>query len=269
MRILCLGDVVGRPGRIALSVGLPRLIERLKPDVVVVNGENASGGVGLDPKSADEIRAAGANVVTLGDHTWQRREIRGAMESRPWIVRPANYPEGAPGSGYTKIKSASGSSVGVFNLLGRVFLNFSLDCPFQVVDKLLEGPLKDCKVIIGDIHAEATSEKIALGRYLDGRVTLLFGTHTHVQTADEQIFAGGTGFISDVGMCGSQNGVIGMHAKVALDRFLTGMPHAYQVAEGMEILHGVWCECDESTGRVSSIERVREVVTVQGTAQAD
>lgn len=260
MRILCLGDVVGRPGRVGLERLLPGLTKRHAVDVVIVNGENAAGGLGLDTKTADEIKAAGAMVVTLGDHTWQKKELKVAIETRgSWLIRPANYPPGAPGQGYTTLTVGS-VSVGVMNLLGRVFINFPLDCPFRAADEILAGPLKDCDVVVVDMHAEATSEKLAMARHLDGRVALVFGTHTHVQTADERVLPGGTGFISDLGMCGSQEGIIGMDAKVALQRFLSGMPHAYEVAAGEPVLHGVLAEVDPTKGHALRLERIAERV---------
>jgi metallophosphoesterase (TIGR00282 family) len=264
MRVLCLGDVVGRPGRLALSRGLATLKSRLAYDLLIVNGENASGGLGLDPKTADEIRALGVDVVTLGDHTWQRKEIMPAMESRPWLIRPANYPgrgsRPTPGRGATVVTTSSkGERVGVFNLLGRVFMNMALDCPFEAAERIVKEDLKDCRVIICDMHAEATSEKLAIARMLDGRVSLVFGTHTHVQTADERLLPGGTAFISDLGMCGSQNGVIGMDAVAALERFRSGLPHPYKVAEGDVRLCGVCCDIDEQ-GTARAIERVQETV---------
>jgi len=245
---------------------LPSLVKRLNANGVIVNGENAAGGLGLDAKTADEIRAAGASVVTLGDHTWQKKELKVAIESRTsWLIRPGNYPPGAPGNGHT-IVSLGGEKLGVMNLLGRVFINFPLDCPFRTADALLNGPLKECSMIVCDMHAEATSEKLAMARHLDGRVSLVFGTHTHVQTADERILPGGTAFISDLGMCGSQDGVIGMDARVALQRFLTGLPLAYEVAAGEPVLHGIVCEFDPRSGKAISIERIREQVheSVQG-----
>jgi metallophosphoesterase (TIGR00282 family) len=266
MKVICLGDVVGRPGRVGLQRLVPTLVKRYGADAVIINGENAAGGLGLDAKTADDIRASGATVVTLGDHTWQKKELKVAIESRTsWLIRPANYPPGAPGHGFVVV-TVGGQKLGVMNLLGRVFINFPLDCPFRAADALLAGPLKDCKMIVCDMHAEATSEKLAMARHLDGRVSLVFGTHTHVQTADERVLPGGTAFISDLGMCGSQDGIIGMDARVALQRFLTGLPFAYEVAAGEPVLHGVVCEMDPATGKALHIERIREQVAeaVQG-----
>jgi len=258
-RIMCLGDVVGSPGRTALKKLAPELREKHKIDLLVVNGENSSGGVGINPKVAQEIFSCGVDVITLGDHTWRRNEIKQFFEEDNHnCIRPANFPAGAPGKGYTVIESKGRPKTGVMNLMGRVFMNMQLDCPFRAADKILAGPLKDCSVVVCDFHAEATSEKCAMGRHLDGRVTLLFGTHTHVQTADQQILPGGSAYISDLGMCGSADGVIGMDADVALNRFLTGMPSPYKVATGSTLVSGVICDVDNSTGKAVNISLVRE-----------
>jgi len=227
----------------------------------MVNAENASGGVGIDPESAREIGEAGADILTLGDHTWQRREAAAWIEGQPhFCIRPANYPPGAPGRGWMVWTSADGVRIGVINLLGRVFINFPLDCPFRAADQIIAGPLKDCAAILVDMHAEATSEKMALARHLRGRVTAVVGTHTHVQTADHQILEGGTAFMSDLGMCGPMDSVIGMDTDVALKRFLTGMPAAYKIGSGPVVLSGCVVTFDPSNGRAVSIAPVREIV---------
>lgn len=263
IKILVLGDVVGRPGRTAIRERLRSLRERVGADLVIVNGENASGGVGIEGESAREIRAAGADVITLGDHTWQRKEAKQLLEDhRDWIIRPANYPEGAPGRGWT-IVEVRGIKVGIFNLLGRVFISAPLDCPFRSAEKIVGTALKDCPIKVLDMHAEATSEKIAMSHHLDGKISLQVGTHTHVPTADERICPHGTASITDLGMCGSEDGVIGMDASVALARFMTGMNHAYQVSAGNALLRGVVCEVDAMTGRAVSIERVVDLPPVE------
>jgi metallophosphoesterase (TIGR00282 family) len=235
--------------------------------MVIVNAENASGGVGIDPESAREISHAGADILTLGDHTWQRREAAGWLESNSNLcIRPANYPTGAPGRGAVVWTSADGFRIGVMNLLGRVFMNFPLDCPFRKADELLAGPLADCDAVVCDIHAEATSEKMALARYLTGRVALVFGTHTHVQTADHTILGEGTAFMSDLGMCGPTDSVIGMDGETALRRFLTGMPHAYKIGRGPVVLSGCVLSVARASGRAVSIEPVREIVDLGGGA---
>lgn len=257
LKVLCLGDVVGRPGRGACTQGIPRLRESLKLDFVLVNAENASGGLGLDPESALEIRRSGADVITLGDHSFQRKEIRGFLnENSSWCIRPANYPEGAPGRGWTVVKVRGELEIGVSNLLGRVFIGGPLDCPFRCIDGLLAKELNHCRIRILDMHAEATSEKIAMGRYVDGRISLQVGTHTHVRTADAQILLGGTGYITDLGMTGSADGVIGMSSDVALARLIGGLPHAYKVAEGAGVLNGVLAEIDIETGRAVSVRGI-------------
>jgi metallophosphoesterase (TIGR00282 family) len=260
INILALGDVVGRPGRRALQSHLSTLKAREKIDVVVVNGENSAGGAGIDFACAREIRDSGADFITLGDHTWQRSEAEPLLNDNPdWIIRPANYPPSAAGRGYA-IKEIAGLKIGVINLMGRVFINQFLDCPFRTAGALLSKELKGCDVIICDMHAEATSEKKALGYFLDGQVSLVFGTHTHVQTADETIFPKGTAFITDLGMCGPLASVLGMDSQVSIDRFVTGMKHSYEVASGPVELCGVVVRYDPQAKRAISIKRVREIV---------
>lgn len=263
MRFLCFGDVVGRPGRRALVKIVRELKARHKADLVIANGENASGGLGFDPESAKEIESAGVDLITLGDHTWQRSGIGDYLSKNThWCVRPANYPPGAPGKGWLVKDLGGGLSLGLFNLLGRVYMTSPLDCPFRAADEILSGPLSKCQIKICDMHAGATSEKVALGRYLDGKVSLIFGTHTHVQTADEQVLAGGTGYITDIGMCGAEGGVIGMSSEVALARFLTGLHHSYKIAAGRAQVNGIVATIDRGTGKAVSIERIRELVEV-------
>jgi len=259
-RLMCLGDVVGSPGRKVLKELAPQLRKKHDVDLLIVNGENASGGVGIDPKVAKEIFSSGADVITLGDHTWRRKEIKDYFNEDNPCIRPANFPEGAPGKGYIILEKDGHPKVAVMNLMGRVFMNVQLDCPFKKADELLAGPLKDCPIIICDFHAEATSEKCAMGRYLDGRVSVFFGTHTHVQTADHQILPGGTAYVSDLGMCGSLDGVIGMDSSVALTRFTTGMPAAYKVADGRTLVSGILCDIDRATGKPLKIDSIRELL---------
>lgn len=257
LRILCLGDIVGRPGRAALAQLLPGLRAERRIDLVIANAENASGGTGIVPDTIRELQAALVDIVTLGDHVWQRQEIAPLLDSAGCMcIRPANYPEGAPGRGCLTYTTKNGILVGVFNLLGRVFINGALDCPFRTVERILAGPLSNCRVIIGDIHAEASSEKWALAHYLDGKVSLLFGTHTHVQTADEQILPGGTGYITDVGMCGCVSGVLGMDTQVAVKRFVMGIPQAYKLAKGPVGICGVLVTVAGATGKAAAIERI-------------
>jgi metallophosphoesterase (TIGR00282 family) len=260
INILALGDVVGRPGRRALQSHLSTLKAREKIDFAIVNGENSAGGAGIDFSCAREIRDSGADFITLGDHTWQRAEAEPLLQDNSdWIIRPANYPPSAAGQGYT-VREISGMKVGVVNLMGRVFISQFLDCPFRTATTLLSGPLKGCDVIVCDMHAEATSEKKALGYFLDGQVSLVFGTHTHVQTADETILPKGTAFITDLGMCGPTESVLGMDPKVSIDRFTTGMKHSYEVASGVVEVCGVIVQYDPRAKRAVSIKRIREIV---------
>jgi len=258
LKILCLGDIVARPGREVLARFLPTLREELKIDLVIANGENAAGGSGIDPKCAKEIFGTGVDLITLGDHTWRRREVKELLEAgdKTRCIRPANFAEELPGQGWIVKVLDNKIKVGVMNLMGRTFMNTPLDCPFRKADKLLAGPLADCSVVVCDMHAEATSEKIAMGRYLDGRVSVCFGTHTHVPTADSQLLAEGTAYVTDLGMCGSSAGVIGLKTEVALERFLKGIPSAYKPATELSELQGILVEVDLSTAKATKIDRV-------------
>ncbi len=258
IKVLCLGDVVGSVGRKALASSLGAIKQKHQIDLTIVNCENACGGLGLDAVRAFELRDLGIDCITLGDHTWAKKEIVPVFEQNPdWIVRPLNYPEGAPGRGYTVIKKFQKPIV-VSNLLGRVFMDGLWDCPFKAAGNLM-SEMPDA-VFIFDFHAEATSEKIAFGYAVDGKASLVYGTHTHVQTADERISAKGTAQITDLGMCGSHDGVIGMDKDVALYRFTTGRPKFYEAAAGQAILNGIVCEIDLQTSKAVHIERVRESV---------
>ncbi len=256
--ILILGDVVGRPGRTALRNLLPGLREKNQVDLVLVNGENAAGGLGLDQKSSEEIFAAGADLISLGDHTYQRKEVRQVFDAHPErVIRPINYPKGAPGSGLA-LRSVGGLQIAFINVMGRVFMGGALDCPFRAMDSVL-ATVPAGSFIIVDHHAEATSEKVAMGRHLDGKVGVVVGTHTHVQTADEQILPLGTAYITDLGMCGPTESVIGMRIETALGRFITGLPAPYEVGEGPGILQGVLVTVDRASRRPLGIQRVREI----------
>lgn len=261
LNILCLGDVVGGIGRKALSVGLSALKQEYAIDLTIVNCENACGGLGLDAKRAFELRDAGIDCITLGDHTWAKKEIISVFEQKPdWIIRPLNYPDGAAGAGYTTIKKF-GRPVVVVNLLGRVFMDGLWDCPFRAGNNIMSELAELSPVYIFDFHAEATSEKIAFGYEVDGKASIVYGTHTHVQTADERITEKGTAFITDLGMCGSEDGVIGMDKEVALFRFKTGRPKFYEAARGQGSLQGVVCQVDLVTGKALKITRIRKKVT--------
>ncbi len=255
LRILFVGDVVGKPGRSILARALARLRKTDPADLVVVNGENCAGGAGLTPQTVDEIFVAGTDVVTSGNHVWDRKEILPRLESDPRILRPANFPPPAPGSGRCRVTAADGTPVVVMNLMGRVFMG-GVDDPFRAVDSEL-GQIDDTdRVILVDFHAEATSEKIAFGRYLDGRVSAVLGTHTHVPTADATILPGGTAYMTDVGMTGPYDSVIGVNTENVLERFLTQRPVRYTTAEADRRFAGVMIEVDRESGRAESIRRL-------------
>ncbi len=259
MNILFVGDVVGRAGRRALKACLPQYLETGRADFVVANAENAAGGIGLTPKVVEGILALGVDAVTTGNHVWAHREMYEAAEREPRLVRPANYPPGVPGVGSRVLRSRGGVEVGVVNVCGRVFME-ALDCPFRAADAELERLSGQATVIIVDMHAEATSEKMAFGRYVDGRASLVAGTHTHVQTADERILPGGTAYITDCGMTGPVDSVIGMEAEPVVGRFLDRLPIRFQAAKGPAVFAGVLVEADDASGRAQSVVRVQEYV---------
>jgi metallophosphoesterase (TIGR00282 family) len=250
--ILAIGDVIGKPGRKALSQLLPSLRQQYGLDLIMVNGENAAGGIGVTVATAKEMLDAGADVLTSGNHIWMHREIYPYLDSDMPILRPLNYPPGVPGRGYIII-----GQVAVVNLIGRVFIG-DFDNPFHAVDTLLAQ--LEPKIIMVDFHAEATSEKVAMGRYLDGRVSAVLGTHTHVGTTDAQILPGGTAYVSDIGMTGPLDSVIGDDAEAAVERFLTNMPHRLSVGTGKTALNGIMVKVDDDSGRALSIERIYQEV---------
>jgi 2',3'-cyclic-nucleotide 2'-phosphodiesterase len=259
VKLLFLGDVFGKPGRQAVVQSVPRLIHREGIDLVVVNGENAAAGAGITPDGAEELLGAEVNLLTSGNHIWARREIVPYLE-RPdaRLLRPANYPPGTPGRGSAVIATPDGRKLGVVNLEGRVFMK-NLDDPFRVAEAELEKVRAlGATAVLVDVHAEATSEKAALAWYLDGRVSAVLGTHTHVQTADERILPGGTAFLTDVGMCGPMDSVIGMRKELVLDRFLTQRPVGFDPARHDVWLQGAIVEIDDATGKATSIARVQE-----------
>ena len=256
-RILFLGDVVGRLGRRIVSDKLPGLRQQFSADLVIVNGENSAGGMAIDPKSATEIFSAGADVITTGNHVWHKKEIFKALDdTEQAIIRPHNYPSANPGRGFYIWTSPSGIRVGVANLIARVFMPDLADCPFSTADHLLETVLADCQIRFVDFHGEATSEKLAFGFHLDGRVSAIVGTHTHVQTADERVLPNGTAFICDAGMCGPADSVIGVQKEMVIERFRTGRPVRFDVAKGAAIINGVVIDVDESSGKATHIERI-------------
>ncbi len=252
-----MGDVVGKAGRQILKQKLPSLIDRHMVDLVVVNAENAAAGYGLTLSVMDELYQSGAQVLTSGNHIWDKKEILEVLDRDERLLRPHNYPEGLAGRGYGIFETAAGLPVAVINLEGRVFMK-NLDCPFRAADRILEQVSGRAKMIFVDFHAEATSEKQALGHYLDGRVSAMVGTHTHVQTADEKILAGGTGYLTDVGMTGAQDAVIGNQKEPALQRFLTQLPVRLEVAKKDPLLCAVLLTIDEKTGRCEAIERIQK-----------
>jgi metallophosphoesterase (TIGR00282 family) len=255
MHILMVGDVYGEPGRAALQQLLPGLKEAHRIDLTVVNVENAAGGFGVTPQLCRGFLELGVDVMTSGNHIWDRKEIVGYIAKEPLLLRPANFPAGTPGAGAVTVKVGP-HRVAVVNLMGRVFMS-PLDCPFQKADQLVAELRRETPVILVDMHAEATSETMAMGWYLDGRVSAVVGTHRHVQTADERILPRGTAYITDVGMTGPVNSVIGVDTELILQRFLTQMPVRFEPARGPAALHGVVITVDPETGRASDIRRLR------------
>jgi metallophosphoesterase (TIGR00282 family) len=255
MNILFIGDVVGAPGRRALEELLPRLVDRHFIDLVIANGENAAGGLGITPLIADQLLGYGIDVLTSGNHIWKHKEILPYLKDTDRLVRPANYPPETPGQGLSLVETAAGEKAAVLNLEGRVFMS-PLECPFRIADRVLASIPPQVKVIIVDIHAEATSEKQAMGWHLDGRVSAVVGTHTHVQTADEYILPGGTGYITDAGMTGPVDSVIGMKKEIILERFLSQLPQPFKVATQNIQLQGVILKID-AQGRCQEINRLR------------
>jgi hypothetical protein len=254
VRIALVGDVVGGAGRRVLRKGLNRLREEHRPDLVIVNGENAAGGAGLTPATADEIFRAGADVITTGNHVWDRKEILPYLDEEARLLRPANYPEPAPGRGVCIAEAGNGIPVGVVNLIGRVFLS-DVDDPFRAADAILRRLHGRCPVVVVDFHAEVTSEKAALAWHLDGRVAAVLGTHTHVATADERILPGGTAFQTDVGMTGPRDSIIGVSPASVLERFRTQRPVSFSAAEGLAEMAATVVTVSPDTGLAEGIVR--------------
>jgi metallophosphoesterase (TIGR00282 family) len=259
LTILFLGDIVGEPGRSAVIAQLPRLKELHALDFIIVNGENAAGGRGITPKITIDLLRAGVSVITTGDHIWDQKEIFSFIDTEPRLLRPVNYPDGAPGSGSIVLETAKGP-VGVINVQGRTFMQPILENPFRAVEIAVEKMRQQTSVIFVDAHAETTSEKIALGRFLDGKVSAVIGTHTHVQTADERIFPGGTAFLCDAGMCGPANSILGRAVDPIVNRFVSNLPALFPVARGEVRLCGVVISIDEANGRAVQIARVNELI---------
>lgn len=259
MNLLFLGDVVGKPGRLAVREVLPRLIHRESAALVIANCENAAGGAGVEPAQCRELFAAGVDVLTSGNHVWRKREIFDFIENEPRLLRPANYPPGAPGAGWRCFDTSGGVKVAVVNLIGRVFMD-AVDCPFQAADAILGALGGRARVIVVDMHAEATSEKGAMAWHLAGRVSAVLGSHTHVQTADERVLEPGTAFITDAGMCGPVDSVIGVKRELALRRFRTHLPTKFEPATGRAAVQGAVVTVDPESGRATAIKRVQEYV---------
>jgi metallophosphoesterase (TIGR00282 family) len=250
MLILAVGDIIGKPGRWLMRELLPRLRQEFGVDMVIANGENAAGGIGLTPDTAQELLAAGVDVLTSGNHIWAQKEIIPYLDGEMPILRPLNYPPGVPGRGHI-VKNG----VLVVNLIGRTFIG-NFDCPFRGMDQLLAELKPKPPVIIVDFHAEATSEKVAMGRYLDGRVSAVLGTHTHVGTIDAQLLPKGTAYVTDIGMTGPMDSIIGDDAEMVLQRFLTALPHRLSVGTGKVMLNAILVKVDDKSGRAVSIERL-------------
>lgn len=254
--VLFVGDLIGRPGRNALTKALPALTKKYKPSLIIANGENAAGGVGITEEIGKDLFES-VDVLTSGNHVWDKKEAMAYLDKEPRLLRPANYPPQNPGRGAVVVTDAGGAKVGVLSLQGRVFME-AIDCPFRTADAEIEKLRRETPVVIVDLHAEATSEKQALGWYLDGRVSAVVGTHTHVPTADERILPGGTAFITDVGMAGARNSVIGIKREQAIQKFLTARPQRFEPEKGGLFLSAIFIEIDAASGRALSI--IREIV---------
>ena len=255
MKILAIGDLIGNAGIQELSKRLPKIRKDKNIDFVIVNGENSAEGMGMTEKNFKDILAQNINVITMGNHTWGKKDIFKFID-HPKLIRPANYPEGVVGKGYN-IYNFRNKRIAVINLIGRVDMNVLSENPFIIAKKIIEKIENQVDIIVVDFHAEATAEKIAMGNYLDGKATIVYGTHTHVQTADEQILPKGTGYISDIGMTGPKNSVIGMDIKASIKRFETTLPERYRIATGECKLNGVIFDIDDETNKVKNIERVK------------
>jgi metallophosphoesterase (TIGR00282 family) len=267
LRILFLGDVVGEPGRSAVIARLPELKQTLAFDFVVINGENAAGGRGITPKITIDLLRAGVSVITTGDHIWDQKEVIPFIDTEPRLLRPINYPSGTPGAGTIVLETPKGK-VGVINVQARTFMLPILDNPFPAIESAVAQMRAETNVILVDAHGETTSERMALGRFLDGKVSAVIGTHTHVQTADEQIFPGGTAFLCDAGMCGPVNSILGRVIDPIVRRFISNVPAIFPVADGEVRLRGALIDVDEETGCAARIVRVDEAGASPNTASS-
>ena len=255
MKLIFIGDIVGKPGRQIVAQRIAHIRETWRPDIIIANAENSAGGLGATPETLSELKKLGIGGFTMGNHTWRKKVIIPAMPDYPELVRPANYPPGMPGRGHTIITLPDGRKLGLVNLIGRIYME-PFECPFRAADAILPAMRQETKTILVDMHAEATSEKIAMGWHLDGRCSAVVGTHTHVQTADEWIMPRGTAFITDVGMCGPIQSVIGTDKDIVVERFISGMPEKFVVGRGPALLSAVFIETDDATGRATSISRI-------------
>lgn len=255
MKVLFVGDIFGEVGRKALKIEVEKIRSREKPDFIVVNGENAAGGRGISYNTAQDILSCGVDAITMGNHTWARKEIMSIIDSGMRIVRPANYPRGVPGKGRIILEN-NGMRLGLINLLGRVYMDSHVDCPFQAADREIQNLKGQVDAILIDFHAEATSEKIALGHYLDGRVECVVGTHTHVQTADERILENGTAYITDVGFTGPADGVIGVNKEQIIRKFISGLPSHFEPASGRALFNAVMVTIDPKIKKATDIQRI-------------
>ncbi|MEK6618250.1 MAG: TIGR00282 family metallophosphoesterase [Nitrospirota bacterium] len=256
MKVLYIGDIMGEPGRRAIARTLHKVVAQHAVDLVIGNGENVAGGFGITPELAHELYEMGLAVITTGNHAWDKKEIIEFIRHEPRLLRPANYPDGVPGRGSIVVETPGGERLGVLQVMGRVYMP-TLDCPFQVARREVARLKTETRAIIVDMHAEATSEKMAMGHFLDGEVAAVVGTHTHVQTADEQILPKGTAYITDIGMTGPIYSVIGIKKELAIEKFLTGMPRRFEVASGPAVLSAVLVELDGAVGKAISIQRFR------------
>src|ERR1700693_175451 len=268
LTVLFLGDIVGEPGRNAVITRLPELKEQHGLDFIVVNGENAAGGRGITGKITIDLLRAGVAVVTTGDHVWDQKDILTFIGTEPRLLRPVNYPSGAPGNGSIVLETAKGR-IGVVNVQCRTFMQPILDNPFHAMEATVAKMREETPNIIVDVHGETTSEKIAMGHFLDGKVSAVLGTHTHVQTADEQILPGGTAFLCDVGMCGPVNSILGRAVEPIMNRFVSNLPAAFPVAAGEVRLHGAVVQIDEKTGRTVRITRLDEPGPARAAAEPE
>ena len=260
MKILMVGDIVGGPGRMAMARVATRYKAEGRADVVVANAENSAAGRGITSTLAEELFAGGADALTMGDHVWDQKESMGYFDREARVVRALNLPPGCPGKGATTIQTKAGPLT-IIQLMGRTFMNVTADCPFRTVDEWLKKHGAQSKMILVDMHAEATSEKVAMGKFLDGRVSAVLGTHTHIQTADEAVTAKGTAYLTDLGMTGPCDSVIGRTTDAIVSRFLTGMPSKFEIASGDVRLHGALLSLDPATGRALKIKRVEEILS--------